>query len=198
MGHINGAIPMHLIGLFALAGRPRLFKPFRVLIGYFYVYPSWLPQQVVADLHHSAARQQPAVQAAMPPPTGARIASDRAYFAPLEMPFGADGRPIWNAYSGYYYGTENMIAQQSIAEKDKEIVRRRAPYLLLPDKGPELMISFWETEYNPDLLHMLEGSPWAPRAIREPLSPNPIVAAITQLYKPTDQREQGWRVWELR
>lgn len=197
VGHLTGAMPIFLLGIFALAGRPRLFAVSVILMGYFYVYPSWLPQQVLGRGHHSAP-QETEVQAGMPPPSGTTIASDRTYFAPLKLPFGADGRTVWPAYSGYYYGTENMLAQQSIAEKENEIIRRRAPYLLLPDSGPEPELAFLDVESNPDRLHVLEDSPWVPRAIHEPLNPSPVVATISQLYKPTDQQERGWRVWELR
>lgn len=195
-GHLAGAIPLFVVSVFAVAGRPKLFKV-------------WLPVACVLLLHLTPAlrffgKSAHLVQPVAIPAAATLVAAEPGgisagpYFAPIAVPLGWDRQPKWSADSGYYLGLTDVILPRLIQAKADEITKRRAPRLILPDREGQPAIDLWSTENDLQQLRGLEGSFWVPHA-RNPLPGTaPIRDAIVRLYTPTSQAAGGWRVWVLR
>jgi hypothetical protein len=197
-GHLMSATPLTMVGIFALAGRPRLFWLWLFAGCYFFI--DWShpvrfamehvrPHPVVAVAHAPAAR-------AVRQESGTPIDSGRTYYAPAMLPV-RDGQLLWNAQSGYYFGMENAAGAEDIEAKRVEIVERRSPYLVLPDVADPIRYTMMDTT-----LDRMPGARWARRwNLRERHampSTAPILQAIQAMYVPTHEAQDGWRVWRLR
>ena len=191
-GHLMSATPLFVLGAFALTARPRLHLVWVIGMSGILVVAGVQRLHLRAQIR--AAQSTPTAGVEQLGSSATPIRLGPAYYAPILVPRGAEDTPRWNVDSGMC----QLSNVQQFALKRDEILRRRSALLLLPDT-PDLMESaFWDSDTKVNSLHTLELSPWVPKPIQGLPSADSVSNAIHALYKPTTQRQDGWRVWALR
>ncbi len=196
-GHLASASPLLLVGVLGIAGHRRLFWGW-LLLGVAFLLP--IRPLLSAGLQRMHPVERPSEMPRSPgtAATPSQPIPPGKYFAPIYVPVDPNGRLMWSAESGFYFGLWNVISPERIQAKAAEITEKRAARLLLPDSDGQMGLYFWPSEQDLEQLHKLESAPWVPKAKHALPSLEPIRRAILQAYTPTNEAERGWRVWKLR
>jgi hypothetical protein len=193
LGHLMMASPALLLGITAIEARGALRRVWSPMAVGLVVLPMFAAGTLIALAQDQRLKHQRRGEDVARVTRGAGPRCPVIYRSFSVAPKPSETSAEVCLDTGYYYRTTDVLTQAAVRGLMGEL--RSAPERPLLLLNKPLADQFRSTEVNPNILYLLELSPWVPKARNKPFDYQEFVDAVACDYAPAGEPMGEFRVW---